>query len=69
MAGYITIRTVAELLGAFQEAEIRQIEKAGIRDVVLFAYVAYHISVSVIAACLRGPSLVIRPDLTEGLEF
>jgi len=29
--GYIMIRTVAELLRAFQEAEIRQIEKAGIR--------------------------------------
>jgi hypothetical protein len=29
--GYIMIRTVAELLRALQEAEIRQIEKAGIR--------------------------------------
>ena len=28
---YIMIRTVAELLRALQEAEIRQIEKAGIR--------------------------------------
>ena len=29
--GYIMIRTVVELLRALQEAEIRQIEKAGIR--------------------------------------
>jgi len=29
--GYIMIRTVAELLRALQEAEIRQIQKAGIR--------------------------------------
>jgi hypothetical protein len=29
--GYIMIRTVAELLRALQEAEIQQIEKAGIR--------------------------------------
>ena len=29
--GYVMIRTVAELLRSLQEAEIRQVEEAGIR--------------------------------------